>query len=118
MDGYLGEFTIQSDGTPFVKFTSADWALHFIERYGGIDGEHHKQWLIDQVARILNGAPVNVVEARWAGGHAEYRIRVGTCDKYTAWVMAMKDGEDGSQTYTWEEGDAPKTHAWDEGIAP
>ena len=43
MDGYLGEFSVELKDTPFARFTSADWALHFIERYGGIDGDHHKQ---------------------------------------------------------------------------
>src|SRR5437762_5985689 len=87
---YLGEFPVKLKDTPFAKFTSADWALHLIESYGGIDGEHHKQWLIDQVARLLSGAAVHVVEARWKGGQSEYRITVGTGDKYLAWVKAMK----------------------------
>ena len=28
-------------------------ALNFIERYGGFDGGHHKQWVLDQLVRIL-----------------------------------------------------------------
>lgn len=107
MDKYLGEFPVKLKDTPFAKFAPADWALHFIESYGGIDGDHHKQWLIDQIARILNGAPIHIVEARWGGGHAEYRISVGTCDGYTTWIKEMKAGEDGPETYTWEEGIAP-----------
>ena len=58
-------------------------ALEVIERYGGIDGGHHKQWVIDQVARHLLG------------------------DQYTQWVVDMKDGEDGPNTYEWDEGIAP-----------
>ena len=54
-----------------------------IYQYGGIDGEHHKQWVIDQIARIL----------------AE--------ERYAEWVVDMKDGEDGPNTYNWEEGVAP-----------
>jgi hypothetical protein len=107
MDGYLGEFPVKLKDTPFATFTGADWALYYIERYGGIDGDHHKQWLIDQIARILNGAPVHVVEARWSGGHTEYRVRVGTSDKYTAWVTEMKAGEDGPESNGWEEGIPP-----------
>ena len=107
MKGYLGEFPVELADTPFATFTSADWALHFIERYGGIDGAHHKQWLIDQLARILNDAPVHVVEARWEGGHTEYRIDVGPSDKYATWVEEIKAGEDGPETYTWEEGVPP-----------
>lgn len=58
-------------------------ALEVIERYGGIDGGHHKTWVIDQVARALTGP------------------------RYEAWVVAMKAGEDGPDTYEWDEGIAP-----------
>ena len=58
-------------------------ALDLIERYGGIDGGHHKQWVLDQVARALLD------------------------DGYEDWVAEMKDGEDGSDTYDWDEGIAP-----------
>lgn len=34
----------------------AQRAVNLIGRYGGIDGEHHKTWLIDQVMRVLLGA--------------------------------------------------------------
>ena len=107
MENYLGEFPVPLKETPFAEFTSTSWALYYIERYGGIDGSHHKQWLIDQVARILNGAPVTVVEARWGGGHTEYRVNVGACGQYTAWVTEMKAGEDGPETYDWDEGTPP-----------
>lgn len=58
-------------------------ALEVIEQYGGIDGGHHKQWVLDQVARALLG-----------GGYRE-------------WVIAMKAGEDGPETYEWDEGIPP-----------
>lgn len=58
-------------------------AIAMIERYGGIDGAHHKAWVIDQVARIL------------------------TAPDYPAWVKRMTDGEDGQYTYEWDEGIAP-----------
>lgn len=104
---FLGTFPVTKARTPFAKFGPVEWALHFIERYGGIDGGHHKQWVIDQTARILNGAPVEIVEARWDSGLAEYRVSVGTCDAYVAWVADMKSGEDGPNTYDWEEGIPP-----------
>jgi hypothetical protein len=107
MENYLGEFAVKLKDTPFAAFGPDDWALYFIGRYGGIDGAHHKQWLVDQVARILNGAAIHVVEARWGGGHAEYRVTVGASDKYAAWVAAMKSGEDGPETYDWDEGVPP-----------
>jgi hypothetical protein len=58
-------------------------ALEVAFRYGGIDGDHHKTWVIDQMVRALTG------------------------DDYAHWVAAAKSGEDGPETYGWDEGIAP-----------
>lgn len=58
-------------------------ALDLIAEYGGIGGGHHKQWLLDQVVRVLAG------------------------DKYKDWVGEWQDGEDGPNTYEWDTGIAP-----------
>jgi hypothetical protein len=58
-------------------------ALATIRRFGGIDGAHHKQWVLDQVVRTLTG------------------------DGYDAWVAAHNDGGDGPETYDWDEGAPP-----------
>lgn len=60
-------------------------ALDLALRYGGIDGAHHKDWVIDQMVRVL----------------------CGTKKEYKAFVKKAKAGEDGPNTYTWEEGIAP-----------
>lgn len=60
-----------------------DEALSLIFRFGGIDGEHHKQWLLDQVVRKLTG------------------------DNYQKWVAEWESGEDGPRTYIWDKGIAP-----------
>jgi len=52
-------------------------------RFGGITGEHHKDWLIDQVVRLIAG------------------------DRYASVVAAAKAGDDGPDTFTWETGIAP-----------
>lgn len=65
------------------KETRIGKAISLIWEYGGIDGDHHKQWLIDQVLRALCGR------------------------KYKEWVKNFEDGEDGPQTYEWDEGVAP-----------
>ncbi len=75
--------------------------------YGGIEGEHHKTWMIDQVARILNGAPVEIKLARWDDGHEEYRKSVSTSERYKKWVKEMCEGEDGPKTWDWDVGIAP-----------
>lgn len=51
--------------------------------YGHFDGSHHKNWVIDQMLRSLLG------------------------DEYEQWVRNFKDGEDGPDTYDWDEGVAP-----------
>jgi hypothetical protein len=101
MEGYLGE-------TPLRTVTGAEAALTIINLYGQIDGEHHKQWVIDQVARILLGTPVTVVLAKWANGHQEERFRTGEPTvEYAEWVKRAKAGEDGPETYDYDEGIAP-----------
>lgn len=60
-------------------------ALDVIRQYGGIDGGHHKQWVLDQVVRALTGT------------NAGYR----------QWVRDQRAGEDGPRTYDWDQGIAP-----------
>ncbi|GJD41278.1 hypothetical protein [Methylobacterium bullatum] len=58
-------------------------AISIAVRYGGIDGDHHKAWVIDQMVRALSG------------------------DGYDAIVVDAKSGEDGPDTYDWDEGTPP-----------
>jgi hypothetical protein len=60
-----------------------DRVLTMIIQYGGIDGGHHKQWLVDQIVRIATG------------------------DNYGRWVEIYENGEDGPKTYEWDTGIAP-----------
>ena len=58
-------------------------ALDIANSYGGIDGCHHKMWVIDQMVRALTGTG------------------------YDDWVKEHDDGEDGPNTYEWDCGIAP-----------
>lgn len=58
-------------------------ALDLGVQFGGIDGAHHKDWVIDQMIRILAG------------------------DRYDEIVAASRAGEDGPNTYEWNVGIAP-----------
>lgn len=58
-------------------------ALRLADRHGGTDGAHHKQWVIDQMVRALAG------------------------EGYARWVRDHCAGEDGPDTYDWDEGIAP-----------
>lgn len=54
-----------------------------IKTYGGFDGGHHKQWLLDQIVRKITG------------------------NTYEQWVSEWEDGEDGPKSYQWDCGIAP-----------
>lgn len=58
-------------------------ALDVILQYGGIDGAHHKAWVLDQAVRALTG------------------------DEYNAWVQQACAGEQGPDTYDWDVGIPP-----------
>jgi hypothetical protein len=58
-------------------------ALEIAKQCGGIDGAHHKDWVIDQMVRALTG------------------------DNYVQFVADACSGDDGPDTYTWDEGIAP-----------
>jgi hypothetical protein len=58
-------------------------AIELAIRYGGIDGDHHKAWVIDQMVRELTG------------------------DDYDKIVAGACHGIDGPATYDWSVGIAP-----------
>lgn len=64
-------------------YDQIDQAIEIAVKYGGIDGDHHKAWVIDQMVRILAG------------------------DNYEQIVKDACDGEDGPDTYDWEVGIPP-----------
>lgn len=108
---YLGETLVDVATHPvYSKYTVVDWAMLFVAKYGQTDGDHHKAWVLDQVARILNGTPVIVKLAKWDNDLEEYRFDVNTpSQKYLDWVEKMlgKKEKDGSREYSYEEGIAP-----------
>ncbi len=94
MNDFLGE-TLVTDlsSTPYKNHTPAIWALEWIALYGGIDGAHHKDWVLDQVAQILNGTPVILKLAKWKNGTEEYRFSLGEpSPNYLQWVDHITDG--------------------------
>lgn len=58
-------------------------AIDLAVQYGQYDGDHHKAWVIDQMVRALAG------------------------NRYKQIVNEAKAGEDGPETYDWNEGIAP-----------
>lgn len=62
-----------------------DKALDLIITYSQIDGDHHKLWVFDQVVRAL----------------------LETEEEYNKFIIKYQEGEDGPETYIWDEGIAP-----------
>lgn len=59
--------------------------LSLIGEFGGVDGAHHKQWLLDQIVREIAGDE----------------------ETYCEWVTEWNDGEEGAKTYEWDVGVSP-----------
>lgn len=74
---------ISKRAVPETDAESIELALAVIGQYSSIDGNHHKAWVLDQAARYL------------------------TRDRYAAWVAEQCAGEDGPDTFTWDEGTEP-----------
>lgn len=58
-------------------------AFDIAQKYGQLDGAHHKAWAIDQMVRALTG----------------------TC--YEKYIATVKFGPEGPDTYSWDTGLAP-----------
>jgi len=58
-----------------VAGTIQERAVAVALRYGGIDGDHHKQWVIDQMLRILLGSEYDAMIKH--GRNGEYPWEVG-----------------------------------------
>ena len=75
--------------------------------YGQTDGEHHKAWAIDQMVRAVTGCPIIEDTSLDYKGEQYTFERQGESAEYLEWVRAYCDGEDGPETYRWDEGIAP-----------
>ncbi len=82
-------------------------ALDIICTYGGIDGAHHKDWIIDQVTRALTGCPEVINRVSNSEGESYTFELLGENNEYSEFVRDYCNGEDGPRTYAWEVGIAP-----------
>lgn len=112
MPEYLGETLIEEKDYPDYLIGKDNQIMYFIEAYGQFDGGHHKQWVLDQVARIVKGVPIVVKLAKWDDGTEDYRVstREETTKQYVEWVKEMLgeyDEEEEEYTYDYDTGIAP-----------
>ena len=109
MTTYLGETPIDIALTEYSDYTPKDWAMLYILKYGAIDGAHHKDWLLDQIARVLNGAVPGLLLRKWSDGQEELQLNeLGSTPEYEAFVLQCQDpDEDGITQYEYNPGIAP-----------
>lgn len=107
---YLGEFPLPPT-SKYHNYSPTDWAMEFISSYGQIDGAHHKNWVLDQVARILHGTPVISSMATWDNGESEVRFETG--DPSTAYLMWTDE-----MRGQWDVLNGEFEYEYDYGIAP
>lgn len=82
-------------------------ALDFAIKYGGIDGDHHKNWVIDQMVRALTDCPMKTKTAIDCN-RKKYQYKTqGESQEYIDLIKDAKDGEDGPGTYDWDIGSPP-----------
>lgn len=60
-------------------------ALEFVWANAGVDGAHHKQWVIDQIVRILTLSP----------------------EGYRQWVTQYEEVDEWGDQQDWDSGIAP-----------
>lgn len=93
-----------------MEFKSEDpkeRALEIATMYGGFDGSHHKDWVIDQMIRALTGCPIVAEVAKdYRGQEYQYEAQ-GESEAYKAFVAYAKAGGDGPETYEWKVGTPP-----------
>lgn len=104
---YTQKILNQEDVPEYKNFGMKEWALHFSE-YGNYDGSHHKQWTIDQMVRILHGTKVLIVETTHKNGNVIVDTQLDEpSQEYLDYVIDFCDGEEGPNTYDYDEGIAP-----------
>ena len=93
--------TLSCPGISESKSADVERAIDFAVRYGQIDGDHHKLWVIDQMLRALTGCPVETVTVEPKGDRPGYTYeRQGTSPAY---LRAIGDDPE----YPWDAGIAP-----------
>ena len=82
-------------------------ALAIAVQFGGIDGDHHKAWTIDQMVRALTGCPLVPTTLKDCQGTPYTFLDQGESAEYQQLVADACAGADGPNTYGWDEGIAP-----------
>jgi len=94
----LGDLAKEYEGQVTDLEKRITTAVELAVKYGGIDGDHHKLWVIDQMVRHLTGCPRETRSARDHNGLSYEYVALGESEAYKR-LMAV-------------------VPSWDPGIAP
>lgn len=101
------EGRVEQEDSPEQMKKRIGKALEVAQQYGAIDGAHHKTWVIDQMVRELTGCPREQEQATDVNGKPYNYEVLGESNAYREWVRKHNEGEDGPDTYEWDQGIAP-----------
>ena len=99
-------------------------ALEIAFQDAGVDGEHHKMWVIDQMVRVLTGSPAALFRNFSASPGPIVFAGLGESEEYKEFVRKYNEvdaEEDHGEDITEEERklfEEMYPPGWDEGIAP
>jgi len=82
-------------------------ALTIALQWSQFDGAHHKAWAIDQIVRTLTGCSEVAKQGVDHRGNPYTYPALGDSEEYVEFITKCKAGEDGPETYSWDEGIAP-----------
>ncbi len=82
-------------------------ALEIAMQSAGVDGDHHKAWVIDQMIRALTDCQIVERSSKDSNGQVYFYSTLGESEAYQSFLRRFRAGEDGPETYHWNEGIAP-----------
>lgn len=86
---------------------AVDKAISLAVEYGGIDGDHHKKWVIDQMIRVLTFCPTIKITKNDCNGCPYTYDTLGESKEYKTVIKNACFGEEGPNTYSWDIGIPP-----------
>ena len=82
-------------------------ALTIAMNLGGVEGEHHKAYVIDQMVRALTGCKYGEQPFMDCNGKPYVANVLNESDEYQQFIKEHNDGEDGPDSYEWDVGIPP-----------
>jgi hypothetical protein len=101
----VGDIIEEMEVKPLEK--RIEHALNIAIQFGGIDGSHHKDWVIDQMVRALTGCTMVEAQGIDSAGEPYTYKKQGESEEYKQLIADATAGEDGPDTYEWNKGIAP-----------